>query len=85
MIPEVAGSSPVSHPFNIAQEHLVGCLAWAFAVNSAQTAPATVPLWQVVIGKYPPTFIGEYQKSITWSENMVRVWLADRMFTAMLH
>lgn len=42
--------------------------------------PATIPLWQPIIAKYPPTLIGECQKAIAWSEEMVRQWLASGMF-----
>ena len=50
------------------------------AVRQVAAAPATVPIWQVVIGKYPPSFLGKCQKAVQWSENMVRKWLEERMF-----
>jgi len=38
-----------------------------------------IPLWQPVIAKYTPTLIGECQKSIVWSEQIARDWLASGM------
>lgn len=38
-----------------------------------------IPLWQPVIAKYNPTLIGECQKAITWSEEMVKDWLITGM------
>jgi len=42
--------------------------------------PATIPLWQPIIAKYHPTLIGECEKAIAWSEEMVRSWLITGMF-----
>lgn len=42
--------------------------------------PKTIPLWQPIIAKYPPTFIGECEKAIKWSANMVKDWLGSGMF-----
>ena len=36
-------------------------------------------VWQPIIAKYTPTLIGECQKSIQWSEAMVRGWLETGM------
>jgi ClpP class serine protease len=38
------------------------------------------PIWQQIIAKYHPTLIGECQKSISWSEEMVKEWLETGMF-----
>ncbi|MBU4348863.1 S49 family peptidase [bacterium] len=38
-----------------------------------------IPLWQPIIAKYSPSLIGECQKAITWSEEMVREWLVTGM------
>src|SRR5574341_1072198 len=40
----------------------------------------THPLWQLIIGKYPPTLIGECEKAIQWGESLVRDWLSSGMF-----
>jgi len=39
-----------------------------------------VALWQPIINKYSPTLIGECEKAITWSTEMVRTWLETGMF-----
>ena len=41
--------------------------------------PANIPLWQPIIAKYSPAFIGECQKAIKWSEELVREWLKTGM------
>lgn len=38
-----------------------------------------IPIWQPIIAKYLPTFIGECEKSIEWSEEMTRNWLITGM------
>jgi hypothetical protein len=42
---------------------------------------AKIPVWQPIIAKYSPAFIGECQKAIAWSEQLVRDWLATGMLT----
>lgn len=37
-------------------------------------------VWRPILEKYAPTFIGECEKAIKWSEQMVREWLATGMF-----
>lgn len=36
-------------------------------------------VWQPIIAKYPPAFIGECEKAIQWSEEMVKEWLLSGM------
>lgn len=50
------------------------------AVQEIQDNPKSTPLWQVVIGKYHPTFIGECKKIMEWSEEIVENWLTACMF-----
>lgn len=50
------------------------------AVEEVQKNPLTVPIWQEVIRKYHPTFIGECKKAIEWSGEIVQKWLEDGMF-----
>jgi len=38
-----------------------------------------IPIWQPIIAKYNPTLIGECQKVIAWSEEMVKNWLLSGM------
>lgn len=50
------------------------------AIAEITKNPATVPIWQVIISKYHPTFLGDCQKAIDWSNNMVKEWLSNNMF-----
>lgn len=43
------------------------------------TDPRTVPVWQAVIAKYPPAFIGECKKAIDWSNTLADAWLRRNM------
>ncbi|HRZ55836.1 MAG TPA: S49 family peptidase [Candidatus Paceibacterota bacterium] len=49
------------------------------AYEEIKQDPAKIPVWQPIIAKYSPAFIGECQKAITWSEQLVRDWLATGM------
>lgn len=42
---------------------------------------STIALWQPIIAKYPPTFVGECQKAIAWANDIVKKWLEDGMFS----
>jgi ATP-dependent protease ClpP protease subunit len=50
------------------------------AVKEVKEDPAKIPLWQVIIAKYNPAFIGECKKAITWSNEMTGEWLRSGMF-----
>lgn len=41
--------------------------------------PHAAPLWQIIIGKYHPTFLGACKQAIEWSEQMVDKWLRENM------
>ena len=41
---------------------------------------ATIPIWQPIIAKYNPAFIGECEKAIAWSNEMTGEWLRSGMF-----
>ncbi len=41
--------------------------------------PRTIPVWQPVIAKYPPAFLGECEKAIKWSNELVSTWLERNM------
>ncbi len=43
--------------------------------------PQSAALWQVIISKYHPTFLGACQQAIEWSEKMVSKWLEENMCT----
>lgn len=42
--------------------------------------PSCIPLWQPIIAKYSPTMIGNAQKAIDWSKQIVTDWLKTGMF-----
>ncbi len=41
---------------------------------------STIPIWQPILAKYSPTFIGECEKAIDWSQEIVAEWLQTGMF-----
>lgn len=43
--------------------------------------PSKIPVWQPIIAKYHPTLIGECEKAIKWSNDMVKDWLARGMLS----
>ncbi|HLB05355.1 MAG TPA: ATP-dependent Clp protease proteolytic subunit [Thermodesulfobacteriota bacterium] len=51
------------------------------ALEEIKVDPSSIPIWQTVVGKYHPTFIGECQHAIDWSRNIVISWLKNNMFS----
>ncbi len=49
------------------------------AIREVQINPATAPVWQVLLSKYPPAFVGECQKAIAWSTSLAEAWLRRNM------
>jgi hypothetical protein len=49
------------------------------AVEETKLDPSSIPVWQTVISKYHPTFIGECQNAIDWSSTIVKDWLVQNM------
>lgn len=52
------------------------------ALEEITKNPASIPAWQVIISKYHPTFLGDCQKAIDWSDSMVKKWLEDNMLSS---
>ncbi len=52
------------------------------AKNDIRTNPSSAPLWQAIISKYHPTFLGACQNAIDWSEKLAEEWLARNMFAS---
>ncbi|MBO3707757.1 MAG: S49 family peptidase [Candidatus Accumulibacter sp.] len=52
------------------------------AYNEIVNDPRTVPVWQAVIAKYPPAFIGECKKAVEWSTSLVDAWLKRNMLSS---
>lgn len=50
------------------------------ACNEIRTNPERIPIWQSIIGKYHPSFLGECEKAIQWATEMTREWLGTGMF-----
>lgn len=42
--------------------------------------PNTMAVWQPIIAKYPPAFVGECAKAIIWANDMVRGWITSGMY-----
>lgn len=49
------------------------------AVKDIKKHPEKIPLWHAIISKYHPTFMGDCQKAIKWSEQIVTEWLSSNM------
>jgi ATP-dependent protease ClpP protease subunit len=49
------------------------------AKEDVRRNPQSAALWQVIIGKYHPTFLGACKQAIEWSEKMVFNWLKNNM------
>lgn len=50
------------------------------AHTEIRSDPSKVAVWQPIIAKYTPTLVGECEKAIKWSTDMVRQWLSSGMF-----
>ncbi|NNM87403.1 MAG: S49 family peptidase [Phycisphaerae bacterium] len=50
------------------------------AIREIKKDPARVAVWQTIIGKYQPTFLGQCSNAIQWSNDFVREQLAKEMF-----
>lgn len=51
------------------------------ARKDIEASPANIALWQPIIAKYSPTLIGQCKKSIDWSQEIVKRWLLEGMFS----
>lgn len=50
------------------------------AIREVAINPAAIPIWQAIIGKYHPTFIGECKRAIVMSKDIVAEWLISGMY-----
>ncbi|WP_413854052.1 SDH family Clp fold serine proteinase [Candidatus Ruminimicrobium bovinum] len=50
------------------------------AKEEIKREPSCIPLWQMIINKYHPTFLGDCEKSKTLAEEIVKQWLKEGMF-----
>lgn len=51
------------------------------AYEEIKMDPAKIPVWQPIIAKYHPALIGECEKAIKWTNQLVRNWLRTGMFS----
>ncbi|SDX46076.1 serine protease, ClpP class [Hydrobacter penzbergensis] len=49
------------------------------ALSDVKANPSSASLWQVIIGKYHPTFLTACKQAIDWSKKMVKEWLTSNM------
>jgi hypothetical protein len=49
-------------------------------LESIKKDPSSIPLWQVIVGKYHPTFLRECEFAIEWSKEIAISWLETGMF-----
>lgn len=52
------------------------------AIDEVKADPGRIPVWQAIIAKYIPAFIGECEKAIAWSNEMTAEWLRTGMFAS---
>jgi len=50
------------------------------AVKEVKEDPSKIPIWQAIVAKYSPSFLGDCQKAIAWSNEMTTEWLQTGMF-----
>lgn len=50
------------------------------AVEQIKKDPHAIPIWQAIIGKYHPTFLGSCEKAIEHAADIVGMWLMTGMF-----
>jgi hypothetical protein len=50
------------------------------ALAEIKSDPESLKLWQQIIGKYHPTFLGSCKKALDWSKSITADWLVSGMF-----
>lgn len=50
------------------------------AVKDAKADPASIPIWQSIIGNYHPSFLEICEHAIEYSEKITKAWLHSGMF-----
>ncbi|MDD3375164.1 MAG: S49 family peptidase [Candidatus Omnitrophica bacterium] len=51
------------------------------AMKETKEDPSRILIWKEIIKKYHPTFIGDCEKAIEWSKEIVQKWLETNMFS----
>jgi len=52
------------------------------ACREVKKEPSKIPIWQEIIGKYPPTFLSRCENAINWSNAFVQKQLEQVMFAS---
>lgn len=52
------------------------------ACKEVKNDSSKIAIWQSIISQYPPTFLGQCENAITWSNRFVRKQLENVMFSA---
>ena len=47
------------------------------AVEEVKSTPASLGLWQTIIGQFHPTFLTECESAVKWSEHLAENWLKE--------
>jgi len=50
------------------------------AIKETKEDPSTIPIWQTIVAKYNPAFIGECEHAITLASDICEKWLERYMF-----
>lgn len=50
------------------------------AIEEVKNDSSVFPIWQTIISKYPPAFIGDCAKAVEWSSKETQKWLERTMF-----
>jgi ClpP class serine protease len=53
------------------------------AFKEIQVDQLKMAVWQPILNKYPPNFLGDCQKAIDWSNKLLEDCLTDRMFAGL--
>jgi membrane-bound ClpP family serine protease len=53
------------------------------ALKEVKREPSRIVIWQQIIGQYKPTFLGQCENAIDWSNNFVQQQLGNCMFAAL--
>jgi len=51
------------------------------AIDEVKKDASRIPIWQPIIPKYNPAFIGECEKAVAWSNELVTSWLTNGMLS----
>ena len=53
------------------------------AYNEIKVDQIKVAVWQPILQKYPPNFVGDCEKAVEWSNKLLEEYLTDRMFSSL--